>query len=200
MVANNSEELQRVWGMVEELCQQLSLNREYSAQLARQANNLKAQIGNGVGQSLVSAGLSPEAFESEVVQKNTQLLETNKSLREENEELTKLIAHYERGMENVVAKMRNYAARPFRKMIHKEYSAQLEREQACNEQLRKLALDREEQLKRVSALIREAYKAETELEPDILSETLSIENRGLKEMLGIFDAEDEIESCHNASS
>ncbi len=46
-------------------------------------------------------------------------------------------------------------------------------------------MENKARLAKISGLLREAYQAETQLEPDVVIEGLKVENRALREALGV---------------
>ncbi|KAL0951779.1 hypothetical protein HGRIS_008450 [Hohenbuehelia grisea] len=105
-------ELFRVWQLIHELSDQLSLNQKITTTLYTQAGGLKHEADESVsGFSLrrFNTDLSKEVFESELERTNAQIIIENQTLLHENKQLSLLLKEYENTMETIMAKFRNHA-------------------------------------------------------------------------------------------
>lgn len=77
--------------------------------------------------------------------------------------------------------------------VHSSYTKQLAAERQANAALRQQEADNRARLVTISAMLREAYNAETALEPDIMIEKLKAENAALREALDLLPPESDEE-------
>ncbi|KAG6854142.1 hypothetical protein C0991_010053 [Blastosporella zonata] len=105
-------DLLRLWQLIHELSDQLSLNQKFTATLQAQAGSLKTQAANaGSGFALrrFNTDISKETFESELERINAQTVIENQTLLHENKQLSLLLKEYENTMETIMSKFRNHA-------------------------------------------------------------------------------------------
>ncbi|EIN12550.1 hypothetical protein PUNSTDRAFT_97325 [Punctularia strigosozonata HHB-11173 SS5] len=106
------QELLRLWGLVAELSEQLSLHRQAASALHAQVGDLKTQaIHSQTGFVLrrFNTDKSDEEYETELKRMNAALGEENSALANENKQLGALIKEYEQTLENVMDAFRKRA-------------------------------------------------------------------------------------------
>jgi ABC-type phosphate transport system auxiliary subunit len=126
------DDMERLWTLLAELSNQLSLNRQHCDALRRQAEDLKQQavhvgtgftlrrfntdISKGARRRLRRSARAPltasaEVFESELERLNATLVLENHSLQHENKQLSMLLKDYEGTLENIMGRFRSFAVR-----------------------------------------------------------------------------------------
>ncbi|GAO47478.1 hypothetical protein SAICODRAFT_19473 [Saitoella complicata NRRL Y-17804] len=189
---SNDNSLQRLYALVGELGEQLAANREATAMLRAEADALRSELAdpattnghvfpgvNGV------EGAEPQD-NGELVRERTVLQQENRTLRKENDDLLRLAGQYETGMEIMVAKLREYAHNANETILglHRDYREQLAKARQENTEFQQQAMQDQERISAIGNMLRHAYAEETRVDPDIVIETLQVENMGLREILG----------------
>lgn len=112
MTIMDSDDMQRLWSLVEDLTNQLQANRQLCESLQQQADQLRGQaIHSGTGFALrrFNIDLSKEKFESELEALNVHLVKENLALSHENKQQAVLLREYENTLETVMAKFRSFS-------------------------------------------------------------------------------------------
>ncbi|CAG8750819.1 1983_t:CDS:2, partial [Dentiscutata heterogama] len=164
----SSEEDPRLRKLTQELCSQLAVNREQVRRLQQQVDELKSRAEKYEG-PLNRSNYKGPPFEAgtDIERQNAQLIYENRQLNEENSELLSIIKEYETTLQIVMKKFRIQSV-----MISENVTLQ-------------------SYISNISSLVREAYNAQTDLDTDILIESLKVENQGLKQMLNIANIDSE---------
>ncbi|KAF4573386.1 hypothetical protein EYR36_007898 [Pleurotus pulmonarius] len=105
-------ELMRVWQLISDLSEQLAANQKITSTLLSQAGNLKNQASDtasGFTLRRFNTDISKEAFESELERMNAQIIIENRTLLQENKQLSLLLQEYQSTMETIMSKFRNHA-------------------------------------------------------------------------------------------
>ncbi|KAJ8472483.1 hypothetical protein ONZ45_g16633 [Pleurotus djamor] len=105
-------ELVRVWQLICELSEQLAMNQKVTSNLLSHAATLKTQASESVtGFSLrrCNTDISKEVFDSELERLNASTIIENRTLVQENKQLSLLLKEYETTMETIMSKFRNHA-------------------------------------------------------------------------------------------
>ncbi|CAG8563837.1 2017_t:CDS:10 [Ambispora gerdemannii] len=185
----DEETLNRTWNLVAELCTQLASNREQIQSLEQQVIELQNRADEFTG-PLIRASIRAPPFESgtsEIERQNVRLIYENQQLNEENASLSSLVKEYETTLQVMMSKFRLQAheIQQSKLQMQREYESLLEKERRKNAQISLENVQLHLHLTAVGNLVRQAYDVQTDLDTEILLESLCIENLGLREMLGI---------------
>ncbi|KAG9067540.1 hypothetical protein KI688_012324 [Linnemannia hyalina] len=151
--------MQKLWKLTNELTAQLVFNRNATLELKQQLADLQAKTAQGS----VSVAQDITMFSNQE-HADVSLRIANERLMEENAQLQEQVREYERWMEFIMTKFR----------LQNELALQLQEENAV---LQARLVD-------VGAVARKAINEEY-YNTESAIETLELENRGLREMLGI---------------
>ncbi|CAG8444144.1 14351_t:CDS:2 [Ambispora leptoticha] len=203
MIADE-ETLNRTWHLVAELCAQLANNREQIKSLEQQVVELQNRADGFTGPlirasirgksmrnflSISVSKLAPpfESGTSEIERQNVRLIYENQQLNEENASLSSLVKEYETTLQVMMSKFRVQAheIQQSKLQMQREYESLLEEERKKNAQISLENMQLHSHLSAIGNLVRQAYDVQTDLDTEILLESLCIENLGLREMLGI---------------
>ncbi|ORZ04675.1 hypothetical protein BCR41DRAFT_362412 [Lobosporangium transversale] len=174
--------VQKLWKLTNELTAQLVFNRNATLELKQQLADLQAKTAQAS---------NPITFTQVGVNNNREYADmslkiANERLQEENSQLQEQLREYERWMEYIMTKFRlqNFAMAQSRKeAMHEAYRlAEQEGEVAMRLQQENALL--QARLMDVGAVARKAITEEYYNTESII-ETLEIENRGLREILGV---------------
>ncbi|CAK9779930.1 hypothetical protein CC85DRAFT_287600 [Cutaneotrichosporon oleaginosum] len=106
------EEMMKLWGLVNELSEQLANNRALVEQLKSRADNVKGQavhVGAGFPLRRFNLDISDEEFQTELEAFASHLVLENQTLQHENKQLNTLLKEYEQTLETVMGKFRGVA-------------------------------------------------------------------------------------------
>ncbi|KAG9298760.1 hypothetical protein G9A89_012828 [Geosiphon pyriformis] len=185
----DEEALSRTWQLVSELCSQLANNRNQIQSLEQQVTELQNRANEFTG-PLIRASIRAPPFESgssEIERQNLRLIYENQQLNEENAALSLLVKEYETTLQVVMSKFRIQAheIQQSKLQMQREYEIMLEEE---TQKTSKASLENAElhsHLSIIGTLVRQAYDFQSDLDTEILLQSLCIENQGLREMLRI---------------
>ncbi|CAG8659936.1 22138_t:CDS:2 [Cetraspora pellucida] len=194
MAPSSSEEDPRLRKLTQELCSQLAVNREQVRRLQQQVDELKSRAERYEG-PLNRSNYKGPTFEAgtDIERQNAQLIYENRQLNEENSELLSIIKEYETTLQIVMMKFRIQSCEIQRSKLdmQRDYEALLDEERATTSQVLSENVTLQSYISNISSLVREAYDAQTDLDTDILIESLKVENQGLKQMLNIANIDTE---------
>ncbi|CAG8495889.1 2450_t:CDS:2 [Gigaspora margarita] len=178
MAPSSSEEDPRLRKLTQELCSQLAVNREQVRRLQQQVDELKSRAEK-YESPLNRSNYKGPPFEAgtDIERQNAQLIYENRQLNEENSELLSIIKEYETTLQIVMKKFRIQSA--------------------TTSQVLSENVTLQSYISSISSLVREAYNAQTDLDTDILIESLKVENQGLKQMLNIANIDSEVDLQNN---
>lgn len=186
MAAAQVTDMQRVWRLVQELSSQLKTNQLETERLRRYVELNPPVTLYHDSSTANGATKSGEANQlDELVQLRhaySLLLNERDSLKIENDECTQLCAEYELGLENAVDQVRSheYDITESTLVLHKNYASQLDAERETNQILKAEAIEMQEQLNKLSTLIRSALGNFIDVESESIIEALRIENEALR--------------------
>ncbi|BEI84307.1 hypothetical protein CcaverHIS002_0409110 [Cutaneotrichosporon cavernicola] len=106
------EEMMKLWGLVNELSEQLANNRALVEQLKSRADNVKGQathVGAGFPLRRFNLDIADEEFQTELEAFASHLVLENQTLQHENKQLNTLLKEYEQTLETVMGKFRGVA-------------------------------------------------------------------------------------------
>ncbi|KAF0552912.1 hypothetical protein C2G38_2144408 [Gigaspora rosea] len=200
MAPSSSEEDPRLRKLTQELCSQLAVNREQVRRLQQQVDELKSRAEK-YESPLNRSNYKGPPFEAgtDIERQNAQLIYENRQLNEENSELLSIIKEYETTLQIVMKKFRIQSCEIQRSKLdmQRDYEALLEEERATTSQVLSENVTLQSYISSISSLVREAYNAQTDLDTDILIESLKVENQGLKQMLNIANIDSEVDLQNN---
>ncbi|CAI2171775.1 4878_t:CDS:2 [Funneliformis geosporum] len=179
-LTSGSEEDPRIRRIVHELCNQLAYNREQTRQLQKQSSELKGRVEEYNG-SLFRPNYR------DIERQNAQLIYENHILNEENAELTAMVKDYEQSLKTIMMRFRYqaYEIQQSKLDMQRNYEILLEEQRSTTAQVLSENASLQTHLSNLGNLVREAHNAHSDLETDILLESLVIENQGLRQMLEI---------------
>ncbi|CAJ0907221.1 2341_t:CDS:2, partial [Entrophospora sp. SA101] len=124
---------------------------------------------------------------TELERQNAFLTFENQQLNEENSELSLIIKEYENTLQIIMNKFRSqsYEVQQNKLELKQHYESLLNEEKSQKEQIISENVSLQTHISTISSLVRQAYDAQSDLENDILLESLIIENQGLRQMLSI---------------
>ncbi|CAG8456967.1 17517_t:CDS:2 [Acaulospora morrowiae] len=188
--ADMTEEDPRLRKLAQELCSQLAINREQVRKLQLQIDEIKSRTEGSDG-SLNRPNFRAPPFESgtDLERQNALLIFENQQLNEENSELLAIIKEYETTLQVMMNKFRvqAYEIQQSKFDMQRDYEALLEEERRAKSQVLVEHASLLSQISKVGSIVREAYDAQTNIDTDILVESLYIENQGLRQLLRIAD-------------
>ncbi|KAF9969343.1 hypothetical protein BGZ73_008338 [Actinomortierella ambigua] len=191
----DDQSMQTLWKLTNDLTTQLVFNRNATLELKQQLADLKAKVASGSFTLSDDASTSHRPSGQQHVEESLRI--ANERLAEENIQLQDQMREYERWIEYIMTKFRlqNFAMVHSRKEVMQEAYKIIEQERELNNQLRAENAALQQRLVQVGSIARRAindeyYKTET------LVDMLMVENQGLREMLGVAEANGNIE--HNA--
>ncbi|ORY73677.1 hypothetical protein BCR37DRAFT_395937 [Protomyces lactucae-debilis] len=201
MVASSTanSELQRIWRLVQELSAQLKENQLETEHLRRQAQYLQLPEGDGDEDDLPeyatkgNAGVNGHAQQpghertqsrmtDTLMQQHEQLIEENRKLKQDTEDMSFLLAEYELGLSTAMDKIRVHEHDLTLSVVHlkrrhqEELDAERERTRGAQQQYAQL----QQEVQRIQGLVRQAYEAQTGADADVLIERLQVENAALQ--------------------
>ncbi|CAH1765995.1 6413_t:CDS:2 [Entrophospora sp. SA101] len=172
----------RLKKFIQDLCNQLAINRDHTKNLEQ-----KLEILRNRTQELENPILCQNFKGTELERQNAFLTFENQQLNEENSELSLIIKEYENTLQIIMNKFRSqsYEVQQNKLELKQHYESLLNEEKSQKEQIISENVSLQTHISTISSLVRQAYDAQSDLENDILLESLIIENQGLRQMLSI---------------
>ncbi|CAJ0842023.1 4027_t:CDS:2 [Entrophospora sp. SA101] len=179
----------RLKKFIQDLCNQLAINRDHTKNLEQKLEILRNRTQELENPILCQNFKVPPSFESgtELERQNAFLTFENQQLNEENSELSLIIKEYENTLQIIMNKFRSqsYEVQQNKLELKQHYESLLNEEKSQKEQIISENVSLQTHISTISSLVRQAYDAQSDLENDILLESLIIENQGLRQMLSI---------------
>ncbi|KAG8826903.1 hypothetical protein FRB91_011911 [Serendipita sp. 411] len=160
------QEIQRIWMLVSELSDQLNQNNRVAAELHSQIQTLKEQAETNSKTTKLNrynTDLTNELFDSELERATVAQVIENRSLLQENRQLTSLLNEYEQTLETVMTKFQQHTQAAIEKelALRRHYEGMLasNEEQTSTQTYNLYALS--DHLHRLKLLLQLTVKGET---------------------------------------
>lgn len=201
-------DLQRVWRLVQDLSTQLKVNQQETVRLRRYielnppfispskiltSNNDSVRAETNGSKHEMSQLEHAQAMVFQLRHEYSILMNENDTLKRENDEISQLCAEYEFGLAKALEQIRSheYEVTQSTLNLHRNYASQIDAAQEINRALKAETVEMQDQIHKLSTLIRNALENYSDVDSEIVIEALRIENEALRSRLGEMTLDEE---------